>query len=63
MILASIYNGVDLFQLDGATTRGPSQMAARQERIDAFDHEGSPPTGSSTPVTRSLARVLPLSRL
>jgi hypothetical protein len=44
MILASIYNGVDLFQLDGATTRGPSQMAARQERIDAFDHEGSPPT-------------------
>jgi hypothetical protein len=44
MILASIYNGVDLFQLDGATTRGPSQMAARKERIDAFDHEGSPPT-------------------
>jgi hypothetical protein len=27
-----------------ATIRGPSQMAARQERIDAFDHEGSPPT-------------------
>jgi hypothetical protein len=42
--VTNIYNGVDLFRRTAQQLEALRKMAARRERIDAFDHEGAPPT-------------------